>query len=474
MTRLKIKIAAVALSMITTGVGAQTLSQAQRWFTQGEFEKAKPVFKKLVKQSPSNASYNFWYGACCYETGEMLEGLPYLEKSASRKVINAYLYVSKAYYDMYRYEDAIENLEQHIYWLEKKNRDTSAAEELMTKYRKGERLIRSVEDITVVDSFVVDKQNFLEAYKLGGQAGTLGITTDSVGGEDICIEFINEMGDKKLLSIRDENGNKKLYSSVKLIDKWSKPQRLKGINDDMTELNYPFLDSDGTTLYFSAKGGESLGGYDIYVTRADSEENSYFKPDNLGYPFNSAYNDYMYAIDDYNNLGWFASDRYQPEGKVCVYVFIPNDSKITYDYDALGAEKMISLAKLDNIAITQADKEAVVRAKQRLAKVTYSGSNKKEQKTDFEFIVNDNRTYTSLNDFRNKEAKKLFQEMNKMKKDLKELENELDGLRKKYSTSGNDMKKSIAPGIIDKEQRVESLRKEIETMTRRIRNLELK
>lgn len=474
MTRLKIKIAAVALSMITTGVGAQTLSQAQRWFTQGEFEKAKPVFKKLVKQSPSNASYNFWYGACCYETGEMLEGLPYLEKSASRKVINAYLYVSKAYYDMYRYEDAIENLEQHIYWLEKKNRDTSAAEELMTKYRKGERLIRSVEDITVVDSFVVDKQNFLEAYKLGGQAGTLGITTDSVGGEDICIEFINEMGDKKLLSVRDENGNKKLYSSVKLIDKWSKPQRLKGINDDMTELNYPFLDSDGTTLYFSAKGGESLGGYDIYVTRADSEENSYFKPDNLGYPFNSAYNDYMYAIDDYNNLGWFASDRYQPEGKVCVYVFIPNDSKITYDYDALGAEKMISLAKLDNIAITQADKEAVVRAKQRLAKVTYSGSNKKEQKTDFEFIVNDNRTYTSLNDFKNKEAKKLFQEMNKMKKDLKELENELDGLRKKYSTSGNDMKKSIAPGIIDKEQRVESLRKEIETMTRRIRNLELK
>lgn len=470
----KIKLTAIALLMFSASAGAQTLSQAQRWFTQGEFEKAKPVFKKLVKQSPSNANYNFWYGACCYETGEMMEGLPYLEKSAARKVINAYLYVSKAYYDMYRYGDAIENLEQHIYWLERKNRDTSYAEELMTKYRKGERLIRSVENITVVDSFVVDKQNFLEAYKLGGQAGTLGITTDSIGGEDICIEFVNEMGDKKLLSAKDENGNKKLYSSVKLIDKWSKPQRLRGINDDMTELNYPFLDSDGTTLYFSAKGDESLGGYDIYVTRADSEENSYFKPDNLGYPFNSVYNDYMYAIDDYNNLGWFASDRYQPEGKVCVYVFIPNDSKITYDYDAIGAEKMISLAKLDNIAMTQDDKEKVIRAKQRLAKVTYSGNKNNGQKGDFEFIVNDNRTYTSLNDFRNKEAKKLFQEMNKMKNDLKELEAELDGLREKYATSGDDVKKSIAPGIIDKEQRVESLRTEIETMTTRIRNLELK
>ena len=235
MTRLKIKIAAMALSMIASGAVAQTLSQAQRWFTQGEFEKAKPVFKKLVKQSPSNASYNFWYGACCYETGEMMEGLPYLEKSAARKVINAYLYVSKAYYDMYRYDDAIKNLEEHIYWLEKKNRDTAEAEELMTKYRKGERLIRSVENITVVDSFVVDKKSFLEAYRLGSQAGTLAVSGDNTNDDDICMEFVNEMGDKKLLSAKDENGNKKLNTSVKLIDSWSKPQRLRGINADMTE-----------------------------------------------------------------------------------------------------------------------------------------------------------------------------------------------------------------------------------------------
>lgn len=467
-------ITAIALLIFSVGAGAQTLTQAKKWFTEGEFEKAKPVFKKLVKQSPSNASYNFWYGACCYETGEMMEGLPYLEKSAARKVINAYLYVSKAYYDMYRYEDAIENLEEHIYWLEKKNRDTAAAEELMTKYRKGERLIRSVENITVVDSFVVDKQNFLEAYKLGSQAGTLEIIGVNPEDSDMCVEFVNEMGDKKLLSAKDENGNKKLYSSVKLIDKWSNPQRLRGINDDMTELNCPFLDSDGTTLYFSAKGEESLGGYDIFVTRADSEENSYFKPDNMGYPFNSAYNDYMYAIDDYNNLGWFASDRYQPEGKVCVYVFIPNESKITYDYDAIGEEKMISLAKLDNIAITQTDNDAVAKARQNLAKVTYSGKSNNTPKADFEFIVNDNRVYTSLNDFRNKEAKKMFQEVKKMKSDLKVLEDELEGLRDRYSKSGEGEKKSMTPGILDKEQRVESLRTEIEGMTTKIRNLELK
>lgn len=468
---IKIKLTAIAL-MFTASAGAQTLSQAQRWFTQGEFEKAKPVFKKLVKQSPSNASYNFWYGACCYETGEMMEGLPYLEKSAARKVINAYLYVSKAYYDMYRYDDAIENLEQHIYWLKQKKRDTTEAEELMGKYRKGARLIRGVENITVIDSFVVDKRSFLDAYKLGEQSGNLQMTDN--GNEDVSIEFVNEMGDKKLLSANDENGNKKLYASVKLIDSWSKPQRLKGINDDMTDLNFPFLDSDGTTLYFAAKGEESLGGYDIFITRADSEENSYFRPDNMGYPFNSAFNDYMYAIDDYNNLGWFASDRYQPEGKVCVYVFIPNESKTTYDYDTVEPGKMISLARLDNIALTQTDRNEVARAKQRLAKVTYAKTGKKNKKTEFTFIVNDNRTYTSLNDFRKPEAKKMFQEMRKMQSDLETLENELDKLREKYSKSNKAVRESMTPGILDKEKRINGLRTEIGKMETKIRNMELK
>ena len=74
---------------------SQTLSQAQKWFTEGKFAEAKPVFEKLVRQAPSNANYNFWYGACCYETGELSKAVPYLEKSAERKVINGFLYLSK-------------------------------------------------------------------------------------------------------------------------------------------------------------------------------------------------------------------------------------------------------------------------------------------------------------------------------------------------------------------------------------------
>ena len=271
------------------GTSAQSLSQAQKWFNNKEFDKAKPVFKRLVKQSPSNANYNFWYGACCYETGELQESLPYLEKSAERKVINGYLYLSKAYADLYRFDEAIENLDEHIYWLERKKRDVSEVEGLMEHYRMGSRMIRGVENVAVIDSFVVDKANFLEAYKIHEESGKIGLT-----GESDCTEFTNGMKDKKILSHRLPGTNQKvLYTSATLGGDWSVPEKVKGLEDLGTDLNYPFMNSDGITLYFAAKGEASLGGYDIFITRYDAEDGSYLKPDNMGFPFNSPFNDYM-------------------------------------------------------------------------------------------------------------------------------------------------------------------------------------
>ena len=90
--------------------------------------------------------------------------------------------------------------------------------------------------------------------------------------------------------------------------------------------------SDGITLYYASDGEGSLGGYDIFVTRYDSENGNYLRPDNIGMPFNSPANDYMYAIDEFNNIGWFASDRYQLITKsvsMCLYRTLQKKYTIT-------------------------------------------------------------------------------------------------------------------------------------------------
>ena len=99
----------------------------------------------------------------------------------------------------------------------------------------------------------------------------------------------------------------------------------------------------------------------------------------------------MYVIDEFNALGWFASDRYQPEGKVCIYVFIPNSSKQVYNYEGMDPDKMISLAQLHSIKDTWTDTDAVEAARERL-RTAANAKPRTTKKHDFQFVIDDHST----------------------------------------------------------------------------------
>ena len=452
---------------LTSSMMAQNLEQAKKLFLEGEFEKAKPVFQSLVKKAPSNANYNYWYGACCYETGEKVEAQPYLEKSAARKVIDAFNYLGKLYYDMYRFEDAVDNYEQHIEWLAKKKRPTEAAESELEIIKQGARMIKGVEHVAVIDSFVVDKNEFLKAYKVSRESGTLH-QDNSIAGTI----YQSEMGNKIIYGDQDPDGKMQLYSRIKLINNWSDPETLNTLNEQ-GNVNYPYLMADGVTLYYASDGEGSLGGYDIFVTRYDSESSSYLRPDNIGMPFNSPANDYMYVIDEFNNLGWFASDRYQPEDKVCIYVFVPNETKVVYDYENTDPTTLKEAASLRSIRTTWKDTDKVRIAKQKLAALIYAKDTEKKE-GDFLFIIDDSTVYHTLNDFRSTPARAAYQQVMQKQKDYDMLSKNLEEKREQYAQSNRSQKKALAPGILDLEKRTEQLLKEIEKLTLNVRNEEIK
>ena len=447
-------------------MSAQSLNQAKKMFENGEFEQAKPVFKRLVKQAPSNASYNYWYGACCYETNELEEALPYLEKSAKRNYIGAFRYLGKAYKDMYRYDEAVANYEEHIEWLEKKRRDSSEAEAELDELRVAARMIKGVEDIVVIDSFVVNKKQFLDAYKISPQAGSLH-RHEGIAGT----VYQSEMGNKIIYGDLKNDSTYQLYSRIKLINDWSKPTPISELNE-LGNANYPFLMADGVTLYY-ATDSEGLGGYDIFVTRFDSEDGTYLRPSNVGMPFNSPANDYMYVIDEMSNLGWFASDRYQPQDSVCVYVFEPNASKHVYNYEEMDPKKMIEVASLSTIKSTWRDDSVVQGAKERLNNLIYA-EEKSQKKHDFEFVVNDQHMYTSLNQFKSATARKLYQQLQQKQNDLLSLKKELSSKRNKYVSTADPKKKQAAPAILELEERTFQMQMELDALTTKVRNEEIK
>ena len=449
----------------TSVLSAQTLTQAKKLFDKGNYEKSKTAFAKFIKNSPSNAEYNYYYGASLYEIGELNKSVPYLEKSAKRKYIGAYRYLGKAYADLYRFDEAVENYETHIEWLEEKNRDTETAQAELSEVLKRSRMFKSAEKVIVIDSIIINKATFLEAYNISASSGHILWNEDKNG-----TIHENELGNKRILSeMKDDK--MQLYTQVKVLDGWGEKHEIESLNE-LGNVNYPFILGDGMTLYFASDAEGSLGGYDIFVTRYDSEDNTYLRPSNIGMPFNSTANDYLYVIDELNNLGWFVTDRYQPTDSVCVYVFIPNESKQSYNYEATDLQVIIDAATLRNIRTTWTDMNEVNAALSRLEKAKNVEA-KEVRINDFHFIINDQLTYHTWNDFHSKEAKNKYQELMQKEKDFSFLTYTLQNKRNQYAKSNEKERKEITPSILDLEKRIPQLMREIEQLTKEVRRLEI-
>ena len=283
--------------------------------------------------------------------------------------------------------------------------------------------------------------------------------------------YETELGNKLYYSEMQPDSTLSILSRNKLLDKWSDGSLLPGSINEAMNADYPYVLTDGITIYYASDGPGSMGEYDIFVTRYNTNTDSYLMPENVGMPFNSPYNDYMYVIDEFNDLGWFASDRYQPEGKVCIYVFIPNSSKQVYNYEGMDPDKMISLAQLHSIKDTWTDTDAVKGARERL-RTAANAKPRTTKKHDFQFIIDDHSTYYQLDDFRSPQAKASYGKYNQLEQSYKQLQEKLEDMRSEYSRANKQEKDKMSAAILDLEQRVRQLSTEMEQTAIQVRNLE--
>ena len=69
-------------------------------------------------------------------------------------------------------------------------------------------------------------------------------------------------------------------------NKWEQPYNMgTTINTKYNEEGV-FIVPDGKTLYFSSKGHNTMGEYDVFKSVFDPETNIFSKAENLGYPIN--------------------------------------------------------------------------------------------------------------------------------------------------------------------------------------------
>lgn len=325
------------------------------------------------------------------------------------------------------------------------------------------------QQIVIIDSLVTDRDEFLKAMRFSSETGRLMTTGEFFRNNTKGMAFLNEMGNKVYFSQPDGNDVQQLYTSDRLGTAWSEPAPLRGIGQGISEACYPFMMNDGITFYFAAKGEESIGGYDIFLTRYDSHSSAFFKPENIGMPFNSEANDYMYAIDELNNIGYFVSDRRQPEGKVCVYTFIPSETRRTYDANVFTEQQIRDFADIARIADTWGDGSERREALGRLQNLTTKEGGKVKTAAGFPIVINDQLTYSAETDFHSTEAAKYYKQLTQSQKRLTELSQELSKQRDYFAKASLAERQTLRQEILKAEEEKLQLNKRIHELEKQVR-----
>jgi outer membrane protein OmpA-like peptidoglycan-associated protein len=104
------------------------------------------------------------------------------------------------------------------------------------------------------------------------------------------------------------------YSVMDDSNNWKEPVNMgKSINTTGDEMS-PFIHFDGRTLYFSSDGRTGMGGFDIFVTRMNSDT-TWSEPQNLGYPINTVSDEMGLITESGGRKAYFSSMRDKKYGK---------------------------------------------------------------------------------------------------------------------------------------------------------------
>ena len=107
--------------------------------------------------------------------------------------------------------------------------------------------------------------------------------------------------------------------------KWGKPAPIAELNTPLND-DAPFVAEDGT-FYFSSRGHDSMGGYDIFSTKYDSASGKFNAPVNMGAPINLPNDDTFFTM--YGGFAYLSSSRPEGYGQVDIYrIIMFNQSQI--------------------------------------------------------------------------------------------------------------------------------------------------
>lgn len=307
------------------------LKTASKQFEAQEFLAALPSYSQLLSIAPENKEYNFKYGACLLASDEDVERsikhLKYVCTDGDFEDERAYYFLGKAYHLNYQFSAALRLYEEFKSKADSKTLDKHReVDRLMTMAANGKELMSDIKDIRVIDKTESTTSDFFRNYDMAVMGGSvIKVPTQLLSSTDkkkahSPVMFFPEGGGEIIFSSYGSGDHLDLYSVERTGNSdFTKPKKLEGVVNSPFDENYPFLHSDGRTLYFSSKGHNSMGGYDVFKSKRDLSTGVFETPVNLDFAISSPDDDIFYMVDRDKRIANFASDRNSESGRLHVY-----------------------------------------------------------------------------------------------------------------------------------------------------------
>ena len=156
-------------------------------------------------------------------------------------------------------------------------------------------------------------------------------------------------------------GGRDIYTSTKsLKGKWGEAVNLGSIINTPEDEEGIFVHPDGKTIYFSSKGHQTMGGYDVFKSVYNDSLKTWSKPENIGYPINTTDEDVFFSVSASGKHAYYSSVRSDGFGDKDIFritFFGPVKSVILNTEDNLIAshnEPVKEKVKLSRIEIKEA------------------------------------------------------------------------------------------------------------------------
>ncbi|MCG3167768.1 MAG: hypothetical protein POELPBGB_03563 [Bacteroidia bacterium] len=309
----------------------QLVAQANKLFVAADYVNAMPLFSQLLSLHPKDANYNYKFGVCILHNDEdKTKSLQYFDFAIKEPTADkeAFFYAGKGYQLNARFDEALGFYEKYKSKLGATTDPLDAAR-FIQQCKNGKNLYDKNVTLQAIEKSETLEKEFYRNYDLKSMKGRIipkplnFKSKKDVKLEDNTLIFVGTENQSIVYSGYSDEGlntSRELFRVNKLPNgEWAAPVNIGEPVNTVFDEEFAFLHPDGKTLYFSSKGHNTMGGYDIFRSVYDEQSGKWSAPVNLAHPINSPDDDIFYASDEAETFAYFASKNFTKPGKIKVY-----------------------------------------------------------------------------------------------------------------------------------------------------------